>query len=262
MPQLLGTRNPRLGAVRALLGRKGRHAQQKFSFEGLTLLNEAWASGVPLESLYVTQIAYDSCPIIPQIEAAGTPTYVVDDRIFARISDLDTPSGILAIAPLRLLPLAEMFSDGARVLLLANLSDPGNAGTLVRSAEAFGIVRIIFGNLGVEPHHPKVVRSTMGSIFRAQLAIASLDSVQGAARDHQFALIGAAKDGKRLDRAQFPERSVFMLGHERRGLGEWSRICHWHVSIPMGGRVESLNAGVAGSILLYEASKRQGLDNN
>ncbi len=258
MPQLLGAHNPRLQAVRALLSKKGRHEQQKFSFEGLTLVQEARASGVPLEALYLTQDAYDTEPSIVDLERAGTSMYILDDRSFARISDLQTPSGVLGITSLRFACVPDLLQEPGLVLVLADLNDPGNAGTLVRSAEAFGITRVIFGSLGVEPYHPKVVRSTMGSIFRTQVAVAGAGSLRKSAMKHRFAIVGTDIRGKRIDQASIPERALLVLGNERHGLSRWSEICDDRVGIPMKGRVESLNAAVAGSILLYEATKRVG----
>ena len=219
------------------------------------MLQEAQASGVRLEALYVTKLAYASYPCIAHIESAGAPVYLVDQRTLARLSDLETPSGVLAVTAMRLLPVAAILEQSAPVLLLADLNNPGNAGTLMRSAEAFGIGGVIFGNSGVQPHHPKVVRSAMGSFFRMNVAVASPASVREAAHTRGFLTFGSDARGERIDRIALTGRTIIAVGHERRGLAQWASICDRRISISMKGRVESLNAAVAGSIVLYEASK-------
>ena len=136
---------------------------------------------------------------------------------------------------------------------LADLNDPGNAGTLLRSAEALGASGVVFGNLGVDPFHPKVVRGAMGALFRLPLALASPEEVELAARSAGIPVFGLAMDGDALAGIAFPPDFILAVGHERHGLGRWEGLCGRLASIPMRGHVESLNAGVAGSIALYEA---------
>ncbi len=143
------------------LQRKGRAQAGRFAFEGPTLLAEARKGGVPILEIYATEAAYAAAPLVAEVEASGTPVFIVDDRAARKISDLETPTGIVAVTPLRLRPAAELMRGA--VLLLADLNDPGNAGTLLRSAEAFGASGAIFGSLGVDPFHPKVVRGAMGA---------------------------------------------------------------------------------------------------
>lgn len=255
MPLSLGRHSPQLKAVQALLTNKGRNEQQRFSFEGLTLLSEAQASGVRPEALYVTQLAYRSHPSIAQMESSGSSVYIVDERTLARLSDLETPSGVLAVTAVRLMPVEALLIQSNRVLLLADLNDPGNAGTLMRSAEAFGLRGVIFGGSGVQPHHPKVVRSAMGAFFRMNMAVASPTPVEAAAHKHGFSVVGSDARGEPIDRMVFPERTIIAVGQERQGLARWTSICDRLVGIRMSGQVESLNAAVAGSIMLYEASK-------
>ncbi|MGH8164904.1 MAG: TrmH family RNA methyltransferase, partial [Rhodanobacteraceae bacterium] len=150
-------------------------------------------------------------------------------------------------------PVDTLLSEPGVVLVLADLNDPGNAGTLVRSAEAFGVTRVVFGSLGAHPHHPKVVRAAMGSIFRARLAVATPGELAG----RGWAATGLAAEGGPLDGAFTAERSLLVVGHERHGLGEWNALCAQTAAIPMTGRAESLNAAIAGSIALYEASRRR-----
>lgn len=255
MPTSLGAHNPRIEAARDLLTKKGRREQGRFSFEGPTLLQEAHDARVPVEALYVTQDAYDRLPLAARLERDGVPVYVVDDRAMRRISDVETPSGVLAVAPIRPAALHGILREPGVVLLLADVSDPGNVGTLLRTAEAFGVAGVIAGSRGAEMHLPKVVRSAMGALFRLPLAAAEPEALRGALEGWE--VTGLTACGEPLAGLRWGERSIVAVGNERHGLGRWEPLCTRFGSIPMPGKAESLNAAVAGAIALYEATKRQ-----
>lgn len=255
MPTSLGAHNPRIDAARDLLTKKGRKQHGRFSFEGATLLAEAREAGVPVEALYVTKDAYASTRTIAQFERDGVPVYLVDEPVMRRISDVETPAGILAVAPIRLAGAEEILEKGGTVLLLADLNDPGNTGTLLRTAEAFGVSGVIAGSLGAEPHLPKVVRSAMGALFRVPIALADPQALQGVLGGWE--VTGLAAGGDPLHGLSWPSESIVAVGNERHGLGRWEPLCTRLGAIPMHGQAESLNAAVAGAIALYEATKRR-----
>lgn len=217
-------------------------------------MQEARDAGVPIETLYVTPEALDRLPLAAELEQGGTDVYVIDERAMRRISDLETPSGVLAIAPIQLQSAQELLQHDGVVLLLADLNDPGNAGTLFRTAEAFGARGVLVGSLGAEPHLPKVVRSAMGALFRLPTAVASPEEVRGVLEGWE--VTGLAAGGKPLSALAWSRRSVVAVGNERHGLGRWEPLCGRFGAIPMPGKAESLNAAVAGAIALYEATKR------
>jgi len=254
VPTSLGAHNPRVDLARDLLTKKGRREHGVFAFEGQTLLAEAIQSGTPVQSLYVTQHAYETTPLALDLESRGVDVYLVDDRTMRKISDLETPSGVVAIAPIRLYSLAELLQAPGIVLVLADLNDPGNAGTLLRSAEAFGVDRVVFGSRGAEPHHPKVVRAAMGAFFRQHIAAGGPAELQAVLGDWEAT--GLAAGGEPLAGLNWQPRSLVVVGNERHGVGPWQAVCSRLAAIPMRGQAESLNAAVAGSIALYEASKR------
>jgi TrmH family RNA methyltransferase len=250
----LGAHNPRLAAVRALLTSKGRREQSAFSFEGATLLQEAIDSAMPLHEVFASGEMLQSTAIAAA-RAAGIPVSAVDERGMRRISDLETPAGVLAVAAVRYTPLADVFARPGFVAVLAGLNDPGNAGTLLRSAEAFGIDRVVFGTPGVDPYHPKVVRGAMGALFRMEIAAGTPGDIRSAAEE--WTAVGLAAAGEPIAAMEWPARSMIVVGHERHGLGPFGAICGRLAAIPMRGRTESLNAAVAGSIAFYEATKRK-----
>lgn len=250
MPTELGTNNRQLTAVSALQHRRVRPGSGRFVIEGATLLEEALASGLALGELYVTAEALGARPALLELEQSGRPLYVIDRRAMRRISDLETPPGILAVVERPLSTLEALLAGSEPVLALAGVNDPGNAGTLVRSAEAFGVRRVLFGRGGVEPYHPKVVRAAMGALFRTQIAVKGGEMLEAAALTAGRPLIIADRGGEPLDRFRFPPGAVLVVGNERLGVRGWLSRWDGAVSIPQRGG-ESLNAAVAGSILLY-----------
>lgn len=257
MPAALGRHAPRLTALRALNTVKGRREQKRFVFEGPTLLDEAVRAGVSVEALYVTQRAYEEFAPVRALADAGTPVYTVDERTAAALSSVETPSGILAVAPIRQPSLRQVLARAGLIVVLAGINDPGNAGTLLRSAEAFGAAGVLFGVSGVDPYHPKVVRAAMGSLFRLPVAVSDAAALPAEAASEGIVVVGLAPGGMRLETLQWPPRCALVVGNERRGLGAWAGACAQLVEVPMIGPVESLNAAVAGSIALYESARNR-----
>jgi TrmH family RNA methyltransferase len=251
---VLGAHNARLDRVRALRTKKGRREQGRFPIEGATLLDEAARSGIAIEELYGTPAALEASAAAAALESRGIPVYRIDDRAMGRLSDLETSPGLLAVAAVSLRPVADLFSSAGLVLTLAGVSDPGNAGTLLRAAEAFGASGVVFDPGAVEPHAPKVVRAAMGSLFRLRLAVASAQETAEAARGWE--ITGLDLGGERIDGLAWATRSLLVVGQERHGLGDWKQSCTRLAAIPTMGKVESLNASVAGGIALYQAGKR------
>jgi RNA methyltransferase, TrmH family len=255
MATVTGAHADRVGRVRDLQTAKGRKEHGRFAFEGPTLLEEALRSGVAVEELYVTETVLASNARVRELDELGTPVFIVDDRTLRKISDLETPTGLVAVAPQ---PLADPLAilRGRLSLALADLNDPGNVGTLLRSAEAFGASGVILGRLGVDPYHPKVVRGAMGAIFRLPLAVATAEEFGRAVAAVGARPIGLATSGPDLASVQLGTTTVLVVGHERRGLGSWEPSGMALGSIPMQGASESLNAAIAGSIGLYVLARR------
>ncbi len=254
MPISLGAHNARLELPRSLLSVKGRRERGAFAFEGPTLLGEAVRAGAQVQSIYATSLAYEQTPMLREMEAGGTEVYVIEERAMRKISDVRTPTGIVAVAPLRLHAPAELFEQSGTMLGLADVSDPGNAGTLLRAAQAFGVKRVIIGASGVDPYHPKVVRAAMGALFRLRLAVACAPDVAAAARGWEVTGLSAA--GAPVGGLRWGAKNLLLVGSERAGLGTWEPMCTRFAGIPMPGGAESLNAGIAGAIALYEAAKQ------
>ncbi len=255
MSHPLASSNPRIAAVKQLHTPRGRREHGRYLVEGPLLLEEARRSGLVLEAAYATERGAGN-GVAQAIEGDGTPLYIVDERTFARMSDLESSTGLLAVAPTRYKDLATLLAGDEPILLLAGLADPGNAGTLVRTAEAFGVDRVIFGAGGVEPYGPKVVRAAMGALFRANVAVVRADTIIAEARAAGRTIVATALDGEPLPTFAFPRGTILAIGNERHGVASWLSAWDRAVAIPQVGPTESLNAAIAGSIVLYELAKQ------
>lgn len=251
MPITLGAHHPRLAAARELLTKKGRDAQSRFLLEGPTLLEEALHAGVEIESIFITDEAAVKYPLLGTLPPAGIA--LVSEQSLAKLSAVDHPTGIVAVAQQRTASREQLLAHD-HLLLLAGLNDPGNVGTLMRSAHAFGIRGVLLLAGSVERHNPKVVRAAMGALF-------ALDCAEITAKDLPKLLegrpvIAAEAGGQSLDSFTFPARSVIAIGHERHGIPRELVKPTFTVGIPQQADSESLNAGVAGSIILYAWGKQ------
>lgn len=252
----IGPRAERLKRLRALLGPKGRRERARFVFEGPTLLDEALRSDVAIEELYATPKAYAAHDVVRSLDAAGTPTFLLDDRSAERLSDVESPTGIFAVVAVRSVDGPALFDRDGLVLVLADIGDPANAGALLRSAEAFGASAVAFGDRGVDPYHSKVVRASMGAIFRLCLGRIGPETLRDAA-GHGFSIVGLRAGAEDLSQAAWPVRAALVVGNERQGLGRWEQACEQFLGIAMAVQTESLNAAIAGSIALYEAARNR-----
>ena len=258
MPSALSPHNPRIERVRDLRTPRGRRERGRFVFEGPTLLAEARSSGLAIEELYGTEHALAAhAALVAELEGAGTPVFVLPDRALARLSDVETPPGLLAVAVTPTSDPATILERSGAVLLLAGIGDPGNAGTLLRSAEAFGAAGVLFGRGGVDPFAPKVVRAAMGSLFRLPVAAVDASELLEAAQAAGRPIIAATLDGEPLATAALPANAILAVGNERHGVAGFLPRWDAAIRIEQASATESLNAAVAGSILLYAMSLRR-----
>jgi TrmH family RNA methyltransferase len=257
VPTALSPQNPRIERVRDLRAAKVRREQSRFVFEGPTLLDEALRSGLAIEDVFVTEAALRAnAALTAAAEQAGAAVYIVPDRTLARLSDVETPTGLLAVGELPAGTLAAILEESGVVLLLAGISDPGNAGTLLRSAEAFGAAGVIFGRGGADPFAPKVVRAAMGSLFRLPVASATAEELLEGAAAAGRPIVAAVLAGEPLASAAIPPNAVLAIGNERHGVAGFLASWDQSVRIEQASATESLNAAVAGSIMLYAMSLR------
>lgn len=249
MVAILGAHSPKLARVRELRTKAGRREHARYTVEGATMLAEALSAGRVPEELYGIEAALAA--LEPRDPRLMGRVYAIPEKAMARLSDLETPPGLLAVYPTRFEPLATVLAGGEAALVLAGVADPGNAGTLLRSAEIFGIGTAIFTGDAVEAYNPKVVRATMGAIFRVRLVTCDAAELPAVAETFDYRLVAAARDGEPLPGYRFPERTLLAIGNERHGVSGALPRVDATVTIPHAGPGESLNASVAGGIIFY-----------
>ncbi len=257
MPTILGAHSPRIAALRKLRTSAGRRAAGRFAVDGTTMLGEALAAGRTPEALFATARGLSDLNADPRFATLAAEALVVPDRAMAKLSDVVTPPGVLAVYRAQIRALDELLADGEPGLVLAGLNDPGNAGTLLRTAEIFGITAAIFGSGGVEPYHPKVVRASMGAIFRMRIATSSAQELTLAARANRYEVVALGLGGTPLPHFRFERRALIAVGNERRGTESFLERVDREVAVPQRGAGESLNAAIAGGIVLYAFARAQ-----
>jgi RNA methyltransferase, TrmH family len=262
-----GRHNPLLKQLRQAFSRAQRTAEGDCAIEGLRMLEEAIRSGLRFRAVFFRESAQERAErLLPQI-GAHVETLLLPDKLFDASVPSETPQGVAALVRLKEFSLDDVLEKErlqvGPIVALASLQDPGNLGTIIRSAEAFGSAGIILGEGTVSPLNAKAVRASAGSIFRLPVVAAptatGLEDVIVRLRAQNVRLIATSSHkGTPLDQANLTGPIAVFIGSEGTGLArglipKMDEV----VAIPHTPQVESLNAGVAGSIILYEAARQR-----
>lgn len=247
----------------ALLARKKeRDRRGLFVVEGVKLFCEAPAERIV--QVYLAESARAQLSAQYGEKLRSLPCEIVSDEVFARMSDTVTPQGILCLVRQYSYNIEEMLAEEKQrqllFILLEDLQDPGNLGTIFRTAEAAGANGIIMSKRTADIYNPKTIRSTMGSVYRVPFLYAeALGPVMETLREHGVRIFAAHLSGEAdYDAHDYRQGAAFLIGNEGRGLREeTAAAADERIRLPMEGRVESLNAAVASSILLYEAYRQR-----
>jgi RNA methyltransferase, TrmH family len=222
---------------------------------------EALELGAPVEDIFVADESR-SAHLVSRAEERGSRVHVVTDAVLDSICDTVTPQGIAAIVGWEPRSVADLLTGTPLVLVMASVRDPGNAGTLVRSALAAGATGVVVARGAVDPLHPKTVRASAGAIFRIPiLRDEELSLVLAELRRSGVVIVGADAGSETApDDVDLSGSVALVLGNESWGLPEEVRSeVDATVGIPMPGPAESLNVAIAGSILLFEAVRQRRL---
>ncbi len=243
--------NPLLTRVRKLNSRRSiRRAEGAFAAEGPKLLAEALRWGAELETVICA----------PGVDLPELPEQVrvveVADQLLASIADTESPQGIVFICKTMELELPDRLA-GRRYLLLDGVQDPGNVGTIWRTADAFGADGLILCNGCADPWNPKTVRATMGAVFRLPVYEGTLETAAEKLECIGIPLYATALREDTADvRSIALDRAAVVIGSEGRGVSQRAlELCRKTVKIPMRARCESLNAAVAASVVLWEMAR-------
>ncbi len=263
-PVPLSSANPRLKRLRRLVRQpKVRSDERAFVVDGPTLVAEALASPLSVEGIYVgTAVGYDL--LARELESAGvplgsTPVFAVDDNVLASILDPANPRPVAAVVESPSFALSDMEPDSP-VLVAVELRDPGNLGTVIRTAEAAGFGGVVVVGQSVDHVNPKTVRSSAGSVLRLPVVrLAAIDDAVDALRSGGRAVVATVLDPKAPSYDQLDLTSAaLLLGNEPHGLDEaLVAKADAAVTIPMAEGVESLNVAAAAAILAFEVARQR-----
>ncbi len=256
---ITSTTNPRIKAARKLQDRQQRQRTSLFLIEGVRLVQDALNSGIRFEELYyVTELMQEreqATELLQHAQASDISSTEVSSRVLQSLCDTVSPQGVVAVIQMPALPLPEHLT---LVLILDGVADPGNAGTLMRSAEAAGAELVIFGPQAVDAFNDKVVRAGMGAHFRLPLRqLTSWETVWSLLGDQLALYMADANQPLTYFDVDWRQPAAVIIGNEANGPSVDVRHKATGLSIPMQGSTESLNAAMAGTILLFEAARQR-----
>lgn len=236
---------------------KARREQDVFVAEGIKMYREAPQELV--EKVYISKSFSERAEAAELLNCRNLE--IVEDRVFQSAADTKTPQGILAVLRRQHYSLQQVLAgENPLLMILENLQDPGNLGTILRTGEGAGVTGIIMSADTVDIYNPKTIRSTMGSIYRMPFCYADdLSQVMEKLKKRKIAVYAAHLKGTRdYDAPDYRGGCGFLIGNEGNGLTEeLASQADEYIRIPMCGRVESLNAAVASAVLMYEARRQR-----
>jgi len=263
-----GHHNPLVKQLRQAFARSEPTEAGDCAIEGLRILEEAIRSGLRFSAVFFRESSQDRADrLLPQI-GAQVETVLLPDKLFDSLVPSESPQGVAALVRLKEFSLADVTErlPVGPIVVLAGLQDPGNLGTILRSAEAFGSAGVILGEGTVSPFNAKVVRASAGSVFRLPIvhhqgksATAKLEEVSEKLQAQGVRLLATSSHkGTPIDQADIKSPAAIFFGNEGSGLPRDLMAAMDEVlAIPHTPQVESLNAGVAASIVLYEAARQR-----
>jgi len=261
---LIAKRNDvRISRVRRLQQRQFRDQERVFLCEGARFLFKAYETGAHIQSCIYSPalVAGRSAQkLLCQIERRGVPMIRVSKEVFISISSAEEPSGLMTICAQRIQKLRRVCVRGDAPIWLAldSVRSPGNLGTIMRTCDGVGAAGIIFIDAQTDPYHPAAVRGSMGSIFSVPLVRASAEEFTNWAKRMHYPIVGTAPQAKlNYSDTTCAAPLIVLMGSERKGLNaKLQNCCDLTLSIPMVGRLDSLNLAVAAGIILYDVFQK------
>ena len=260
---ITSTSNPRIRQLIALQEKaKKRREENCFLAEGIKMLREApksWIREIYLTNEALYKLQKEEAETFQKINRTGYE--LLSDEVMKRASDTQTPQGVITVLDRPSYEPDELLADSeGTFLLLENLQDPGNLGTIVRTGEGAGVRGIIMTADTVDIFNPKTIRSTMGSVYRVPfIYVETLTEVVEKMKEKNIPVYAAHLKGqKNYYEFDYRKGCAFLIGNEGNGLKkETADLADDYLKIPMQGQVESLNAAIAASVLMYEAYRQR-----
>ena len=254
MLEITSSSNNKCKYVKSLSQKKARDEHREYTVEGIKSVRDALLSGKKISALYVSFSFYETEPFD---YPSDVPLYKTADTVFEKMCDTKAPQGILAVVKMEEsdftldLGKAYVYCDG--------LNDPGNLGTIIRTADAAGFDGVLLSQGCADAYSPKTVRASMGSFFNIKIKKDVTAEELSEYKDNGFCLFGGALGENTVDyrSADMTKPAIIVIGNEANGISdEVLKMCEC-VKIPILGKAESLNAGVAAAILMYELLRQR-----
>ncbi|MFT2017112.1 TrmH family RNA methyltransferase [Streptomyces sp. 796.1] len=271
-PELTSLRSPRVLAARRLARRNARTKERRFLAEGPQAVREAVArhradagDGTLIEVFATPEAAERHADIVAATHAAGVPVVTVSDAVVAEISQTVTPQGLVGVCRFLDAPLADVLAARPKLIaVLAHVRDPGNAGTVLRCADAAGADAVILTDASVDLYNPKSVRASVGSLFHLPVTVGvPIERVVHGLHEAGVRVLAADGAGARdldaeLDAGRMSGPTAWVFGNEAWGLPEETRaLADEVVRVPIHGKAESLNLATAAAVCLYASARAQ-----
>ena len=248
--------NEIIKSIRKLKDKKYRDENNEFIIEGIKLIEEAMDENIVIKKIVVCDECASDLPQELLYKIAKFDVIYVPEKIFKIITDVNNPQGILAVVEKNKNKEIDYKSDF--FLVLDNIQDPGNMGTILRTADSINLKQIIVAKGSADCYNPKVVRSTMGAIFRVSVFECDLVRTLKELKKHKVRILSTDLNTENSIYDVSYEKTAVVIGNEANGVStEVLELSDGRIKIPMFGRTESLNAGVATGIILYEAMRKK-----
>ena len=254
---ITSSQNPKIKIIRALAGRpKDRQKEGAFLAEGVRLVEEALYANWPFRFvLYAEGLSERGKILVEKLKVEGVEVEEVDLNLLSSISKTETTQGIVAVLALTELPIPDLPNF---LLIPDQIRDPGNLGTLLRTAAAAGVQAVLLPPETTDPFAPKVIRAGMGAHFRLPIHAVSWDEIKQVCKMSNVQIFLADMNGQSYWETDFRNPLALIVGGEADGASKPARaLTDTVVSIPMPGQIESLNAGVAGAVLIFEIVRQR-----
>jgi TrmH family RNA methyltransferase len=263
---LTSLENPKVKQFHSLKQKKQRKADGKFLIEGVHLISEAMQAGLLDKVIYSEKVlkTFEGKDLIGKIIAADIPSEEASVKVISYLSDVENPQGVFASVNPKVSDLSDLLNnDDPLIVIACGIQDPGNLGTLIRTCDAAGCSGLIISQGTVDIYNDKVIRASSGSIFHLNIIkiddiIDLIPSLKRRGIKVFSSVVGAQKDHYMVD---WSGPIALIIGSEAQGIAkEIERLSDGSISIPMVGKVESLNAAVSGAIILYEAYRQREIN--
>ncbi|HHW48412.1 MAG TPA: 23S rRNA (guanosine(2251)-2'-O)-methyltransferase RlmB [Clostridiaceae bacterium] len=263
MNYISSSKNPLIKEVKSLKKRKCREDKNLFFVEGIKITEEALKENAEIVRVLVSEefvSKENSAPLMRAIESRGYKCFILPEKLFKEISDTETPQGIMAVVRAKHSGINEIIHENSSLIILDAIQDPGNMGTIIRTADAAGFDGIIISRGCVDIYNPKVIRATMGSVFRVPFHFSeNLADTIRTLKSRDIRVVAAhLKGDKNYFELDMKGKIALVIGNEASGISdEVTVLADDLVLIPMAGRTESLNASVAAGLLMYEVLRQR-----